>query len=302
MLNVTTVKTDDNPYPYTSEEIKVLIDLLPVGVSILDSDRKIIAMNKALETILGYSHEQLLNGAYKNRKYFNADNSEMSPDDFPIVRAIREQNIILNYEIKVVSEDGSEIWLNISASPLQAQSGTCIVITTDITTKKKLEKDLQQSETLFSEFLKYAPAYIYIKDKNMKLVKISKSMEELLGKPSHELIGKDSYDLVPSEFAKSAISDDKKVLRDGLLVKREESINNKIYMTTKFPIVIDDSLDSYLAGYSVDITELKKTEESLQNKIAEITQLNQYMIGRELAMIELKKKVAELEKKLSECK
>lgn len=300
MLNIPTVKTDDNPYSYSSEEIKVLIDLLPVGISILDSDRKIIAMNKALEVILGYSHEQLLNGAYKNRRYFNENNSEMTPDDFPSARAIREQKIISNYEIKVLSEDGSEIWLNISASPLQKQYGTCIVITTDITTKKKLEKDLLQSEKIFSEFLKYAPAYIYIKDKDMKLLKISKSMEELLGKPLCELIGKDSYDLLPSEFAKSAIADDKKVLSDGFPVKREESINNRIYMTTKFPIKITEFLDSYLAGYSIDITELKKTEESLQNKIAEITQLNQYMIGRELAMIELKKKIADLEKKLSE--
>lgn len=46
-----------------------------------------------------------------------------------------------------------------------------------------------------------------------------------------------------------------------------------------------------------DISEQKKAEGELENKVAELQQLNKLMIGRELKMVELKEKIKRLESK-----
>ena len=47
-----------------------------------------------------------------------------------------------------------------------------------------------------------------------------------------------------------------------------------------------------------DVTEQKKKESELKEKVREVEKLNEMMTGRELKMIELKKKIEKLEKEL----
>lgn len=52
---------------------KILFDILPVGVSILGPERKVVEFNDRLGEILGITKEGLEQGQYVNRKYIHAD-------------------------------------------------------------------------------------------------------------------------------------------------------------------------------------------------------------------------------------
>jgi PAS domain S-box-containing protein len=168
-----------------------------------------------------------------------------------------------------------------------------------INSKAIIEKKLEQSESIFSAFMEYCPVYFFFKDDDARPIRLSKNFDELLNLPVEEALGKSMFELFPYDLAKSMIDDDLKVIRDKTPVKKEEELNGRIFETTKFPIQIRPDL-TYLAGFTIDITEKKKSVEALNQKIFELEQFNDLTVDRELKMIELKKEVNQLLNQLGE--
>ncbi|HSO85601.1 MAG TPA: PAS domain S-box protein, partial [Draconibacterium sp.] len=109
-----------------------------------------------------------------------------------------------------------------------------------------------------------SPVYIFFKDKNIRTVRLSRNYEQMIGLPLNDIIGKTMDELFPSDLAKKMIDDDKKILNERKLVIVDEELNGRFYTTIKFPIIIDDE-PQYLAGYTIDITERKKAEDTLRS-------------------------------------
>ena len=129
--------------------------------------------------------------------------------------------------------------------------------------RKEAEKTLHESEEIFRRFMDHSPIYVFFKDENIRSLRLSKNYETMLGKPLDELLGKNMDELFPSDLAKSMVADDKRILKEGKEIIVEEKLNGRFYSTIKFPIFIEGK-PRFLAGYTIDITEKKQAEETLQ--------------------------------------
>jgi PAS domain S-box-containing protein len=161
----------------------------------------------------------------------------------------------------------------------------------------KAAEALQESEEIFRHFMEHSPVYVFFKDLQIRTLRLSKNYEIMLGKPIGELLGKTMDELFPSDFAKKMIADDLKVLKEGKQVEIEEELNGRIYTTMKFPI-LQDGKPRYLAGFTIDITERKKAEETLIHQLDELRRWQEVIIEREGRVIELKKAVNDLLREL----
>lgn len=132
---------------------KTLYSILPSGISILDEQGKLVEFNSTLGSILAIDEEGLRQGKYLQRKYLRSDGTAMSSDEFPSVRAIKEQCTIQNVVIGVEKEDGALIWAKVSAAPLNLPGISCVLSTTDITERKQAEEVIRESEARFREVL-----------------------------------------------------------------------------------------------------------------------------------------------------
>ncbi len=132
---------------HTEERLKTLLDVLPVGVSILDDRGCVLSANDALATVLDLPADRILAGDYARRSYTRADGTPMPPDEFPAARALRDQQPVHNVEIGIAREDGETIWTSVSAAPVPLPDVAVVVVTADITAHKRAEEEARTATT-----------------------------------------------------------------------------------------------------------------------------------------------------------
>jgi PAS domain S-box-containing protein len=86
----------------------------------------------------------------------------------------------------------------------------------------------------------------------------------MVGRPHEELINKSMHELFPPELAANIIADDMEVLNSGKeKMVEEEELGGRYYTSIKFPISIKGK-PTFLAGYTIDITDRKLAEKALR--------------------------------------
>jgi PAS domain S-box-containing protein len=144
-LDVTDRQRAEEALRESERKLKTLFEILPVGISILDAERKIVYGNPALATILDLPGEGLLRGDYTKRKYLRPDGTPMPAEEFASTRAIKEQRAVHNVETGVVKEDDNVIWTNVSAVPVAFPDWKVVIVTSDITERREAQQKLKEA-------------------------------------------------------------------------------------------------------------------------------------------------------------
>ncbi|HSJ54822.1 MAG TPA: ATP-binding protein, partial [Anaerolineae bacterium] len=145
----------------SEEKLKALFEILPVGISVLDSKRQIQSTNPALTAILDMPVNGLQQGRYQKRTYLRPDGTEMPPGEFPSKRALDEEQVIRDVELGVVKEDGSVIWTKVSAAPLPFDDWRLIVATVDVTEQVEAREALRRQNEELQALTRELDAFAY---------------------------------------------------------------------------------------------------------------------------------------------
>jgi PAS domain S-box-containing protein len=121
---------------------------------------------------------------------------------------------------------------------------------------------------LLESIVEHLPAMVFLKDAvELRFVLFNRAGEELLGFDRRNLCGKNDYDFFPKEQADSFTAKDRQVIAGGRAVSLEEPITTargeRWLLTHKVPILGDAGEPKYLLGISIDITERRAYEETL---------------------------------------
>jgi PAS domain S-box-containing protein len=144
---------------------------------------------------------------------------------------------------------------------------------------KQMQEKLRESEERFRAFMDNNPAAIYIKDETDRHIYGNPPAFASVVKKPDEFIGSTTRDFFSPEVADMLIELDRKVLKENIIRITEEwrdSASGDVcwYRDIKFPIKLGPG-KKLLGGIAIDITEIKQSEQRLQNAYREIERLNQ---------------------------
>lgn len=251
--------------------LKVALDSMHVYVFTKNLRGEYTYVNANIATLFNLPPEEIVGKT--DECFFDLDvSNDIKIND----QNVMENGVTIELEEKnVIHQTGETRYYASAKSPLFDDEGNIsglVGISTDITEKRQLDHQLQESRDLLHTIFHHIDACIYLKDADYKFTYVNPKTEEVFGLPLQEIVGKRGEDILPAEIAEIFHATDKQVFNE----KRQQSIEEVIgqedgsnlhYWSIKVPIKNDSGDVEKMIGFSTDITELAKLRLQLKDAL-----------------------------------
>jgi PAS domain S-box-containing protein len=252
-------KALENILRESEKRFRVMFELSPAGIILIDQKGTIIEVNSSFCESLGYSRKELLS---KNIRLFTSPARE---DD--IEKNISEilSGKTLKHEVTNFRKDGSSCVIALYETMILLPDGQpgILSVSDDVTEKKRS----QEKMLTLSRALESIGECVSITDLNNNILFVNNAFCKTYGYDEQELIGKDIGII---RFFKTGGKLGEKILSDTILGGWSGELINVRKDGSQFPIhlstscIMDENSNPVaLIGIAVDITERKKVLQEL---------------------------------------
>lgn len=273
---------------YQKEESFIeILDRIPDGLFTTDREWRITYFNPAAEKITGFSAEDAV-GMYCKDVFKNP----ICETDCALKRAVANGTNILNREYEIVNIEGERIPIICSTSAFKDRSGRItggLEIFKDITELKRLQEEVASREKKYRRIFEGSHDMIYTTNQGGKILDVNQAGVELLGyRNREELLGIGSARRLykdPKDRDKFL----KRITREGYVkdfevdfVKRDGDPIHVLISSRRYQNPQSGSTE--FEGIIKDITQRKRTEETLRQRNRELSILNSIAVALNLTM------------------
>lgn len=260
------------------------------------TEGSILNSNESIQKLLGYSYHEFL-----KKKLWEIGVVENYGDFQKTVSRLERDGVVYYEELPVKNKKGlsinSEVFLVDKAKVVQCNIR-------NITIRKEAEEALRESEMKFRAiFNESTDGMLLIEIESKRFFMCNPKICQMLGYSEEELMRMGIDDIYPKKdlpFAKEQFERQAKgeiKLIEGLSVKKKDGSVFYADISTSMIIL---SGKRYLMGIFRDITDSKKIQDELKEKMQDLERFSKFAVDRELKMEELENKVKELEEKLKD--
>ncbi len=270
--DISTRKQSEKELQVSLAKYKVLFDSFPVGITISDSNGKIIESNHQADKLLGLSEDEQKQRTIggKDWRIIRTDGTPMPSSEFASVRAQQEQQPVENIEMGIVKGESQATWINVSAAPIPLEGYGVAIIYNEITEQKQAKDLLRETNAYLENLINYANAPIIVWDPEFRITRFNHAFEFITGYTEQEVFGKSLELLFPSELVEDSMA----LIHKTLSGEHWETVEIKIrHRDGSLKTVLWNSATIFTSDGQVpiatiaqgqDITIRKKAEEALK--------------------------------------
>jgi PAS domain S-box-containing protein len=222
-----------------NKRLNDMIEFLPDATFMIDRQGKVIAWNKAMERMTGYSKENMLGKGdyeyaipfYGERRPILIDYALLPEEEFEKSEQyeIRRKGDFLWGDVLIPQfYQGQGAYLSGTTTKLYDSSGEivgAIESIRDVTQRKRAEKALQDRNALLTSLLDSNADIVYFKDEHGVYLGCNPAFARFVGRTREEIVGRMDHDLFPAEIADAFRKDDLVMLKQGQPHHKEEWID-----------------------------------------------------------------------------
>lgn len=247
-----------------------LIEQIPLGIGIHKQGRLVYVNKYAIKLMCAKGAEELLGRQVLD--FVHPDDKELA---ISRVKMAMTGELAPVMEEKYIRLDGQTINVEVSSHPFSYQNEPAVqVIVKDITHRKRAERAIKKTESLFTQLFQSLPMAIVMLTDQGKVAQINKGFEELFGYTLSELEGKELNQFIVPDSLETEGNDLNTLITSQRVVRIETSRIRRdgTHLTViiyGIPIHQDDATIGIFGMY-VDITGQKKVEEELKIRNTEL--------------------------------
>ncbi|TKX67948.1 PAS domain S-box protein [Halorubrum sp. SP9] len=264
VLGVSTDITERKEREAELERQSAAMEAAMDGISILNEDLEYTYMNQAHADVFDYDADELLGSSWR-RLYGDNETVRIEQEVFPVLESEGE------WRGETVGKrcDGTEVYQEVALSLLD--DGNVICTNQNITSRKKREQELEQTNTVLRTIVENLPVGVLVEDAKRDVLMANDLLGETLGVPAtgDQLIGRDCA--TAAEELKELFVDPQQFIDDVTnRIERREPVRNEELTLVNGHVVERDYVpytlpagDAHLWLYR-DITERKQREQELK--------------------------------------
>jgi PAS domain S-box-containing protein len=246
-----------------------LLDTIPDSVYFKDARSRFLRVSRAMAERHGLGDPASVIGK-SDFDIFTEEHARPAFEDEQEI--MRSEQPVVGKEEKETWPGREDQWVLTTKMPLRNPGGAVIGtfgLSHDITTRKRAEEALRQSEALFHSLVESLPQNIFRKDLDGRFTFGNQRFCAILGRALEDIVGKTDFDFFPAELAEKYRRDDAEVVRANRALETvEEHIagdGSKLSVqVVKTPVY---GADGEIVGTQCifwDITERRRAEEALR--------------------------------------
>lgn len=266
-IDVTDRKRTEAALRVSEERLRLALEAAQLGIWDWDIRTNAVQWSENVHVVFGLPHGSFA-GTYE------AYVSLVHPQDLDrLLQAIsRSIQAGSDYRIehRILWRDGTVRWVACRGDVLRDADGTPVRMLgtiMDVTARMEMELKLSESEAQLRAILDHSPALIFLKDPAGRYLDVNRQFERTFNLPRDRILGKTDAELFPAEQASASRANDRLVLETKRPLRFEETVSYEDGLHTslvfKFPLLTRDRLPYAIGGVATDITDRKRTEETL---------------------------------------
>ncbi len=249
------------------QRFKQILDEFPYGICIIDRNYQIEYINPVLMREFGEV------GDRKCYEYFQGFRTPCSKCSKELVF----QGKVLYWSWR---SPGNKRDYDLVGLPLYGETGavSMLEVFSDATDRKQAEEALRRRTEELQAILDTVPAMIWFKDGNNNVLRVNRTVCEVMGLPAEAIEGKNTSELFPGWLAEKYHRDDLEVIHSGMpKTDIEEQFANgagelRWISTDKIPWFDAQGNPSGVLVFAVDITDRKLAEEEKEKLRQQLAQ------------------------------
>jgi len=266
--DITARKQAEEALREREQQLRTLFETAPVGIYVSTGEGRYLASNPANAAIHGYAGPEELLGQVTDM----ARDVYVDPEQRQILlRRLRREGEVKNFECLRKKKDGSPIWVSTSARlSRDPKTGQEIIngFSIDFTERRQAEQETREAKDFLYRIVDSIGDPIFVKDDTHRHVLVNNALCAIIGRPREAILGHTDYDFFPREEVDGFWQFDNAVLATGAENVTEEELTGlsgkKHTIVTKKTRYVDVLGKRYVVGVIRDITERKQAERELE--------------------------------------